>query len=362
MRKLFALPVMIVLSVLLCQSAVAEHNDDHADSWYTYHWGRGLTLPAANLNIGGYFKGSYNRLENQRETFALDDLSLFITWTPHARLRFFTEIEQHNWINNDGVENFVDKLNIERLFVDFLITDSSSFRFGKFLTPFGRWNTIHSAPLVWTTNRPVVTYDVAFAPRANGLMYNYTRIVDEHNLDVSIYLDNSTNLEPKSFNNVTFDKAAGLRINYELTEEFQIGTSYLAYQQLADLDPATGLPVHHLFGLDFLWQHQGYELMLESLYHMRGSTGNRSLEEKGLYLQGVAPLGSKVSAVARYEYFDTHESQTFSYSSSNVSHIGVAGLAWRPYLPIVFKSEYRFGDNNRSIAPSGLFISVAMFF
>ncbi|NOT86100.1 MAG: hypothetical protein HOP02_15260 [Methylococcaceae bacterium] len=315
-------------------------------------------MPAANLNIGGYFKGSYNRPEGQRETLQLDDLSLFITWTPHARLRFFSEIEQHNWINNDGVENFVDKLNVERLFVDFLITDAVSARFGKFLTPFGRWNVIHSAPLVWTTNRPVVTdnFSSPFALRANGLMLNYTHIVNEHNLDVSIYLDNSTNLEPKSFNNVIFDQAAGLRVNYEVTEELQLGFSYLSYKALKD-QVDQGLPIHHLLGVDFLWQHQGYELMFESLYHTLDGAGQK-LEEKGMYLQGVVPLGGKVSAVARYEYFDTKELE----KSLSISHIGVLGLAWRPYLPLVMKSEYRFGNNNGIIAPSGLFVSVAMFF
>ncbi|MCX7087757.1 MAG: hypothetical protein NTV00_06840 [Methylococcales bacterium] len=355
MRKPIGTFIIIVLYALLCQSAAAEHDTEQADSWYTYHWGRGLTIPAANLNVGGYFKSAYAQQEQQPGVLSLEDFSLFITWTPHARLRFFAEIEQHDWLNNtDGVAPFTKKLSVERLFVDFSLTESASIRFGKFLTPFGRWNVIHSAPLVWTTNRPVITDDKSFAPRANGLMLNYTWIVNEHNLDVAFYLDDSTDLEPRSFNNVIFDKAAGVRVNYELTEELQIGGSYLAYQRLFDL----GLPTHHLVGVDFMWQHQGYELLMESLYHVRDDPLAR-LEEKGLFLQGVVPLAEKVSAVTRYEYFNTNAGV---FNEQVVSHIGVAGLAWRPYLPLVIKSEYRFGDNNKSIAPSGLFVSVAMFF
>jgi hypothetical protein len=356
MRKRYHLLTIIVLWLSVCHPASAEHESQEAEGGYAYHWGRGLSLPAANLTIGGYFKGAYEGPENQRDAVALDDLSLFITWTPHARLRFFTEIEPHDWLNSrDGVRSFTDALNIERLFVDFLITDTSSIRLGKFLTPFGRWNVIHSAPLVWTTSHPVITDNLFLVPRANGLMLNHTRIVNDHNLDISLYLDNSANLEPKTFDNVTFDKAAGMHINYELSEEVQFGASYLAYQNPADLD----LPVHHLWGADFLWQHQGYEVMLESLYHLREG-GNKHLEEKGLYLQGVAPLAGKLFAVGRYEYFDTNAFTAFS--SNNTSHIGVAGLAWRPYLPLVFKTEYRFGDNNKIVAPSGLFVSIAMFF
>jgi hypothetical protein len=364
MRKLIKVTtgLMIVLCASVYQSAVAEHESHQDDSWYDYHWGRGISFLAADLNIGGYFKGSYSRPENLPEALSLEDLSLFVTWTPHARLRFFTEVEQHNWINNDdGVKPFRDALNIERLYVDFLVDESSTVRFGKFLTPFGRWNLIHSAPLVWTTNRPVVTGVTggfsSFALRANGLMLNYTQIINEHNLDISAYLDNSANLEPKTFNNVIFEKAAGLRVNYEVTEEFQIGASYLAYQTRADLNR----PVHHLGGIDFLWQHQGYELMLEALYHVREDPDpTMRLEEKGLYLQGVAPLVSKLYAVGRYEYFNTNVFERLN--ADPASHIGLVGLAWRPYLPLVFKGEYRFGDNNLIIAPSGLFVSVAMFF
>ncbi len=350
----------MVFYVLLCQTASATDATEQSKSWYNYQWGRGITFPAANLNIGGYFQGTYSHPENLPDAVSLQDLSLFITWTPHARLRFFSEIEQHNWINNLGVGPFEKTLNIERLYVDFMATESFTVRFGKYLTPFGRWNLIHMAPLVWTTNRPIVTgvtggYS-SFALRANGLMFNYTRIINEHNLDVSVYLDDSNDLEPKTINNVIFEKAAGLRINYEITEELQLGTSFLTYTQLADLNT----PQHYLGGVDFLWQHKGYELMMEALYHIREDADPATrLEEKGLYLQGVVPLISKFYAVGRYEYFDTN---AFLFNPDKISHVGLAGLAWRPFLPLVIKTEYRFGDNNFIVAPSGLFVSVAMFF
>lgn len=358
MIKAFKLWLVLWFCLGHANFTYAEHETDNPDTFFNYHWGRGLTIPSANLNIGGYTKVSYKRPENRLDKLALEDLSLFITWSPHDRLRFFAEIELHNWLATHEDNEFSESLSIERLFVDYLISDSTSVRFGKFLTPFGRWNVIHSAPLVWTTNRPVITEDLFFLPwRANGLLLSHTQLINEHNLDLSLYIDDSKDLEPKALNTVLFDKAIGTRINYEISEQLQIGASYLAYQKLADLN----LPTHHVFGLDAMWQNQGYELLFESLYHIQDQNDqNPRLEEKGLYIQGVAPITGKVSAVGRYEYVNSNRFQFLT--NENVTHIGVAGLAWRPFVPLVFKAEYRFGDNNRIIAPSGLFVSVAMFF
>lgn len=342
-----------LILLFCCLWATSVRAEGESDAFYNYQWGRGLTLPALNLNIGGYFKSSYQHPELGGDKLVLDNLSFFITWSPHDRLRFFAEIEQHNWLSTLEVKNFNTSLSVERLFVDFLVNESTTVRFGKYLTPIGRWNVIHSAPLVWTTNRPVITNDLTFAPRANGLLVSHSHLLYEHNLDVSVYLDDSTDLEPKNTHNITFDKGAGARVNYELSETLQVGASYMAFQKLADL----GLPAHHLFGIDALWQDNGYEVLFEGLVHTREDDG---LDEKGLFVQGVAPLGNKLFAVGRYEYFNT---DIFPHSMPDKeAHIGVGGLAWRPYVPLVFKAEYRFGDNNHVVAPSGFFMSIATFY
>ncbi len=364
MLKLLKLALVLTLCCAYAMSARAEHNSEQA--WLDYHWGRGLNLPALNLNIGGYFKASYVREELSPDKFSVNDLSVFITWSPFDRLRFFAEVEQHNWLSNEGVSRFNETLSVERLFVDVLLSESSTLRFGKYLTPVGRWNVIHSAPLVWTTNRPVLTDDRSYAPRANGVLLTHSHLVNEHNLDITLYLDDSTDLEIKSRNNIVFDRAAGARVNYELTEHLQIGSSYLAYQKLSDMALAdlnspddAPLPWHHLIGIDALWQHNGYEVLFESHYHLRDDP-KHILDEKSLFIQGVAPLVAQVSAVARYEYFNSSIFRPLLQDT--VAHIGVTGLAWRPFLPMVLKAEYRFGSGNQIIAPSGFYLSIATFY
>jgi hypothetical protein len=62
-------------------------------------------------------------------------------------------------------------------------------------------------------------------------------------------------------------------------------------------------------------------------------------------------------AISRYEYVNG----THRYLPT-ITHIGVTGLAWKPFTPLIIKAEYLFGDNNQFVAPTGLFASVSMFF
>jgi hypothetical protein len=84
-------------------------------------------------------------------------------------------------------------------------------------------------------------------------------------------------------------------------------------------------------------------------------------DEKNFYLQTIAPLPAHVFAVGRYEYSEgKHQVDTVFVPGK--TQIGILGLAWRPYTPLIFKTEYRFGTGNQLVAPSGFFTSISMFF
>jgi hypothetical protein len=175
---------------------------------------------------------------------------------------------------------------------------------------------------------------------------------NEHNLDVAVYVDDSEHLDVRK-DPIDFENAFGSRINIELTEQLQIGFSYLDFKQ-ADVHEAR----NHLFGADFLWRYEGYEVQMEAIYRHNASVqGN----EKGVYIQGVAPLGSQVFAVSRYEYLEGAHQVNFTRVQSS-SHTALAGLVWRPFVPLAIKAEYRVGSQNQSTAPSGFFTSIALFF
>ena len=317
-----------------------------------YQWGRGIDLLSGRLNIGGYANSSFEQVDAQTNSLTLNDLSLFISASPSDSIRFFSEIELENSVATGRKHNFNDSLRIERLYIDYLATEDVSVRLGKYLTPFGRWNVVHAAPLVWTTTRPFITDEQFFPSHSSGGMLNKKFDFNEHNLDVSFYVDDSEHLDVRK-DLINFKNAFGSRINMELTEQLQVGFSYLGFKQ-SDVQEAR----NHLFGTDLFWKYNDYELQMEFSYRHTSTVHG---DEKGLYVQGVAPLGSQFFAVGRYEYLGGTHRINFTTLQSTI-HIATTGLVWRPFTPLAIKTEYRFGCQNQSIAPSGFFTSVALFF
>lgn len=315
----------------------------------SYQWGRGINWPSANLNIGGYINGLYQRPEGMQDKLALDALSIFITWSPHQRVRFFTEVEADEWLSTDRIDTLNNAIQAERLYVDLLASESTTFRLGKFLTPIGHWNLIHAAPLIWTTTRPLVNLPETFSPHLNGLMVSRKFDLGEHNADVSLYADSSGDFDV--FDNAFgFQNAFGGRIHFEIFDHLQLGASFINFQN----ESLSRLTRNNLYGVDLLWKNNGYEFELESIY--RHASDNQG-HEKGFYLQGVVPLVDDFYAVGRYEYLNG----THNFVATNTD-VFVAALAWRPYVPLVIKAEYRFGEQNQFAAPSGFYSSIAMFF
>ncbi|MDD5271195.1 MAG: hypothetical protein PHU14_00620 [Methylovulum sp.] len=316
----------------------------------SYHWGRGISWPAAGFNLGGYANFLYQHPEQRTDALKLDELSLLISWSPWQRLRFFSEIELDDWLSTTNSNSFGQAIRGERLYVDWLATETTTLRLGKFLTPIGRWNVIHAAPLIWTTTRPLVTNEQLFSHHLNGAMLTQRIQLNERNLDISIYADHSSQFDVFDSANTGFDTAFGGRVNFELSEAWQIGLSIIDFTY--ELYPKADR--NELFGVDFMWKKDGYEVSAEAIYR---DADDRQGHEKGLYLQGIVPLAKHVFAMGRYEYLNG--SHQFIATDT---HIGVVGLAWRPYVPLVLKAEYRLGIQNELVAPSGFFTSISMFF
>lgn len=336
-------------SVVICVLA-DESNQNSTKIMPSYSWGRGINFPVANLTLGGYINASFAQEEHLKSHASAEDISFFITWSPIARLRFFSEIELEDWISSYGVEDASNAYRIERLYADAFITDNLTLRLGKYLTPVGRWNVIHAGPLVWTTTRPVITEKKYTPEHLSGAMLTQKFELAEHSIDIALYGDKAEQFDPHKEELETDDSFGG-RINIELTEQLQLGASYLNFGKSIE---EIHLARNQIFGLDVLWQYNDYEIMMEFLYrHARDFQGDK----KGLYVQGVAPLFAHIFAVGRYEYLEDNNRVI-----KDNAQLAVLGLTWRPYTPLAFKAEYRLGEHNDYIAPNGFFGSIAVFF
>jgi hypothetical protein len=327
------------------------------DALTGYQLGRGLQLGDTGLALGGYASSHVEALGKWPASYSLSNLSLFVTWDNGGKFRFFSETEGENVLDVGGKRTLSTagaNLHLERLYIDYLATDSLSVRVGKMLTPIGQWNLIHVDPLVWTTTRPVATTNL-FSDYATGLMLQGSVLVGERLLEYSVYSDYSSRLDPTRSDAVAFDNAQGLRLRYHVHDNMQLGFSYADFALMDSSNIR-----NHLAGLDFAWSYHQFALNSEIVYRNNADELNRNAWQG--YIQGVAPITSNVYAVARYEFFDWEKIRYARPASQLLGQAGVVGLAYRPQSPLVFKLEYRTGNNNRELAPDGLFASCSVLF
>ena len=341
-RFKFLIPLL-----LLCAHSIAWADDSITTTEYIP--GNGWQVPGTGFKLGGYASaGSENEDITQRTT-GINDLSLFIHWEGEGKLRFFSEIALENpasYEDSDGLTARHGYLALERLYGDYLYSENLNFRAGKFLTPIGRWNVIHAAPLTWTVNRPLIT-ERTFPTNVTGGMLYGTVPVSGKAIDYSAYtaLGQEWRPDPKLD---PFEEAYGLHVNLPVTDNEEVGLSYANFEQKSSINERK-----NLLGLDYLWSHNRYEVSMEAVY--RFSDNGSQSDEKGLYIQGVAPISERWYAIGRYEFYD----QAGPVAATN---IWLAGVALRLSPALVLKAEYSRATNNHVQAPNGVYASFSILF
>lgn len=334
------------LAVLcLAIDSSATRAAEPASSDVDYRLGNGLRIPGTGFGVGGYATGSYERSDDAPSRAAIDNASLFLWWDGSERWKFFAELEYDNLLltraENKGDNDY---LSLERLYLDFSLTDSVSVRGGKFLTPIGRWNLIHATPLVWTTSRPLVT-TLAFPTNMTGLMLTQSLPDLGNGVEYSLFGSEGSEIRPNPALD-PFSEVVGGHVTLHASAETQIGFSFAEFKQ-----EKTRPERKRLGGVDFAWSRDRYELSAEAVY--RYSDVSAALDERGGFIQMVAPLTENLYAVARYEAF--HVAQ-----QKDTTQLWVGGLTWRITPALVLKAEWIAGSHNTVDAPAGFLSSISV--
>jgi hypothetical protein len=311
--------------------------------------GPGRALGDSGFFAGGYAAASYRDLEGADPAVTLDSLSLFLWWENDSHWSFFTEIELQDAVILRPGDSTVDEAYpaLERFHVDYAWSDALQLRVGKFLTPVGRWNVIHAAPLTWTTSRPLIT-EATFPTNATGAMVRGIVPVAGRALEWSVYASPGQELFPEPGLD-TFSEAYGLHLNYDVTGTLQLGLSLVTFEQRFEQE------LHQeLYGLDAFWTWNHIELMSEWAVRSKSGRDTRS-DESGFYAQVAAPVRGHLYAVGRYESFNAS-------GDSDGLHFYLGGLAWRVRPGIVLKLEYSTATENSVGAPEGMQSSIAVLF
>lgn len=313
-----------------------------------YRLGSGLRIPGTGFTLGGYATLGYDPRNSASTNEPLNRLSMFVWWEGAGRWKVFGEVEAESTLGAraGNVRNEDGHLSLERIYVDYALLESTSLRAGKFLTPVGRWNLVHAAPLVWTTSRPLTTSN-AFPTNATGLMVNGRLAPAGREIEYSVYASNGHELGPNSSID-TFKNALGVHLNAPMLSNTQLGLSYVTFEQ----ERSAG-EHKQLIGLDFLWKRDRYEISAEGIYRFSGK--DRSLDERGAFVQAVLPLTPQWYAIGRYERYRVTRQVTDLQQY-------VIGLNYRVTSAIILKAEWVGVRHNRTGVLEGFTASASVFF
>ncbi len=305
-------------------------------------------IPGTGLSLGGYATVSADDRGSLPPRLAIDNASLLLWWQGEGRWKVFSEFDTENVLRSHSPEMDDEPryLALERLYIDYALSDTSSIRAGKFLTPIGRWNLIHATPLVWTTSRPLVTTEV-FPDNVTGLMASGTLTLAGKSVEYSVYGSNGRELRPNPKLD-TFDHALGAHLSIPIMTNAQLGVSYASFDQKKRQGERK-----QLLGADLTWSRDRYEISAEGVY--RFTDNGSSWDKKGMFAQLVVPLSDQLYAVGRYESFR-------EANKGAGTQLWISALNYRIRPAVVLKAEWIAGRAQTMGRSTGFVSSLSFLF
>lgn len=308
-----------------------------------------ITEEPSSFKLGGYSSASIMAPRRGNTELNLNEISLLLSWDNNARLKFFGELELErplSWNENKKFDSKNGYLDLERLYLDYNLSEKINIRGGRFLTPAGRWNLLHAPPLVWTGTRPLVT-SYLFPAAINGVMLHGSIPLNmagtDRTVDYSFYAEALKDQDQED-DEIIYKNVAGA--HFKLNNRFNPGLSLATFTE-----DRPGSPEYRMIGLDFITHVNGWEISGEGFQRFT-SSGNDG--GSGAYLQSAAPLGNNWYWLTRLETF--HKPDVVS------GERWVLGLTKRIKPTQLLKMEFIGGSDDFTDTPRGFMGSFAVLF
>lgn len=340
-KRLIELTVCSVASLLMtCKPAMAD--EALAPSFWS------------GFNLGGYSSTGLELHRDQTAEAAVNEVSLLLTWTGDSRWQFFGEFELETplyWNEARGLTTKKAHTDLERLYLDYNLSETSNIRMGRFLTPNSRWNLLHASPLVWTSTRPLATYRL-FPTATNGLMLHGSQPLGSSAMDYMVFAEVLEDVEQDD-EELRFEHVFGARL--ALSRQWNVGVSLLSFEE-KNVSALSGTDVtYQMIGVDFITHVGETELSGEGFARFRtnGQDGG-----SGAYLQAAVPL----NALGLSNWYWLTRLETLQRPNEGSDERWLVGATWRPKPTQLLKLEFAGGSGRLPEAPRGFITSFAFFF
>jgi len=301
------------------------------------------------LKVGGFSSAGVTLHRDAEAEAAVNELSILISWNNLDRLSFFSELEIERplaWNDNKRYSRKESKLDLERLYVDYNLSEKVNFRFGRFLTPNSRWNLLRAPPLVWTSSRPLATSRL-FPIATNGITLHGALPIKDVAFEYKLFTELSEDQQQDN-NELEFEHVRGAR--FSIKSNSDIGISLLSFREIDAFNGISGAS-YRMLGLDFVTNLNETEISGEVFQRItsKGKEGG-----SGAYIQTAVPIKDNWYWITRLESLKRPNEGSFER--------WLIGATWRVKPTQLLKLELTGGSGNQPEAPRGFTASYALFF
>lgn len=327
----------VALLTTLCKAAYADGKSRFIDGF----------------SLGGYSSASITVPRDDEVKAAVDEISLIFGWESDSRFKFFGELELENpisWGDNQHFSTRERYLDLERLYLDYNYSEKINFRAGRFLTPAGRWNLLHAAPLVWTSTRPLATSRL-FPIATNGFMAFGAVPLRDSAFEYTVFVE-ALEDQIDDDNEIKFKDVKGARFTFG--QDFNFGLNLLSFTEKTASNPS-----YRMLGLDFITHYQDIEFLGEGF--QRWNTNDKD-GGSGAYLQTAVPLSRLNNWSYLKDWYGIARFEIFDRPDEGRQERWLLGTTWRIKPTQLLKLEFTGGSGDQPESPRGFLASFAVLF
>lgn len=266
------------------------------------------------LSINGYTSFEYEKMLDSEGggdpngSFDADAIDLVLNFQISDKIRAATDL---TWEHGAATEDDRGNVAVEYAFVEYTFTDALKVRVGKFLTPFGVFNQIHTAKPAFltvkeaaSTNSPsrIVEDADRFFPRwGTGIALQGDGTMGNVGYDYDFLLANGDQENTNPFEeDDNKSKSVTARFRLEPTDSLQVGASvyYDRFSEGSELDSIRSV------GLELDWQISRVKLLAEVVSGTQELEAGGSTKQLGWFIQPSYGFENGVTPYLRYDWID----------------------------------------------------------
>lgn len=290
-----------------------------------YQLGEGYNIPSTPVYVGGYATVDYLQRQDNYNRFRIDELAL-MSYAKVDTIGYMADIQMKEsyvkeWGKRDTQKSSSD-INVERLYLDYTLTDVINLRIGKYNTPAGYWNMEPIAIFQATASQPYLPF-VLYPNYTTAMLFSYAnRLYSDTEYTLSVQENRDLDDE---YNNFSVESHYLFGVEQTFDDRLHVKLNIGYFRTVDDLEF-----YYQLLAL----KYEGERFDITSEFGRRETTYSTPVPYS-FYLEGLYHLDEKNDIVSRFESYKIDE------GASREENIGIVGYRYKPLAPLIFKIEYR---------------------